>query len=32
MLLTNNKEEISQATVINRDDEGNDTHVRDVRE
>ena len=26
MLLTNNKEEISQATVINRDEKGEDTH------
>ena len=26
MLLTNNKEEIKQATVINRDEEGEDTH------
>ena len=26
MLLTNNKEEISQATVINRDEKGEDSH------
>ena len=26
MLLTNNKEQISQATVINRDDKGEDSH------
>ena len=26
MLLTNNKEEVKQATVINRDDDGKDTH------
>ena len=26
MLLTNNKEEIKQATVINRDEEGEDSH------
>ena len=26
MLLTNNKEEVRQATVINRDEDGEDTH------
>ena len=26
MVLTNNKEEIKQATVINRDDKGEDSH------
>ena len=30
MLLTNNKEEIKQATVINRDEEGEDTHVEKI--
>ena len=26
MLLTNNKEQISQATVINKDEDGNQSH------
>ena len=31
MLLTNNKEQISQATVINRDDDGEDTQVEKLK-
>ena len=31
MLLTNNKEEIRQASIINRDDDGNDTHVENLK-
>ena len=30
MLLTNNKEKIRQATVINRDEKGEDTHVEKI--
>ena len=30
MLLTNNKEKITQATVINRDEKGEDTHVEKI--
>ena len=31
MLLTNNKEKITQATVINRDDDGKDTNVEKIK-